>query len=83
MKRIKNKEYETAKWYRFVEGKVNRNAIYDIRMSMERMLEMQRIFNCFIDYTEVYGRVRHEDIFEILDTLHIDCKDLRVRKTLS
>ncbi|GFR75502.1 RNA-directed DNA polymerase from mobile element jockey-like [Elysia marginata] len=44
----------------FVEGKGTTNAVYMLKMIIERALEMQKdIYLCFIDYTKAFDRVKH------------------------
>ena len=69
--------------YGFVRGKGTRNAIYIVRMLAERAIEMQKdLFICFIDYTKAFDKVRHEELFKILQRLDIDGKDLRLLQNL-
>ncbi|GFS25009.1 retrovirus-related Pol polyprotein LINE-1 [Elysia marginata] len=52
-------------------------------MLMERCRETQKdLYLCFMDYSKAFGKVRHEELFHILDSLDIDGKDLRILKTL-
>ncbi|XP_063588673.1 uncharacterized protein LOC134765810 [Penaeus indicus] len=61
----------------FVEGKGTANAIYILRNIIERSLEVQKnIYMCFKDYTKAFDKVRHDEIINILEQLHIDGKDL-------
>ncbi|GFS03428.1 retrovirus-related Pol polyprotein LINE-1 [Elysia marginata] len=52
-------------------------------MLMERCIETQKgLYLCFIDYSKAFDKVRHEELFHILNSLGIDGKDLRILKTL-
>ena len=46
-------------------------------------IEMQKdLYLCFIDYSKAFDNVRHEKLFNILEHLDIDGKDLRVIRNL-
>ncbi|GFR76701.1 RNA-directed DNA polymerase from mobile element jockey-like [Elysia marginata] len=67
----------------FVANKGTTNAIFTMMMLMERCIETQKdLYLCFIDYSKAFDKVRHEELFHILDSLDIDGKDLRILKTL-
>ncbi|GFN99094.1 LINE-1 reverse transcriptase [Plakobranchus ocellatus] len=66
----------------FVEDKRTSNAIYILRTLIERALEVQDVYLCFIDYTKAFDRVRHDEIITDLKQLNIDGKDLRIIKTM-
>ena len=52
-------------------------------MIAERCLDVQiDIFICFVDYEKVFNKVRHEDLLEILKTLMLSGKNLRINKNL-
>ncbi|GFR81714.1 RNA-directed DNA polymerase from mobile element jockey [Elysia marginata] len=52
-------------------------------MLMERAVEVQRdVYTCFIDYSKAFDMVKHSELFEILDQLNIDGKDLRILRNL-
>ena len=40
------------------------------------------LYLCFIDYSKAFDKVRHEKLFNILEHLDIDGKDLRVTRNL-
>ena len=47
----------------FVGGKGTTNAIYTLRIVIERPLEVQKeVYLCFIDYTKVFDRVQDDEI---------------------
>ncbi|CAF1302854.1 unnamed protein product [Adineta ricciae] len=79
MMRMKNKiTPEIAKvQYGFMPDKGTRNAIFILRMIIERSIEVKHdIYLCFLDYTKAFDKVKHENMFEILEKLDIDSKDL-------
>ena len=52
-------------------------------MLMERCIEVQKdLYICFIDYFKAFDKVKHEKLFEMLNQLDIDGKDLRVLRNL-
>ena len=66
----------------FVPDKSTRNAIFTLSMLAERCIEMQKdLYLCFID-SKAFDKVRHEKLFNILEHLDIDGKDLRVIRNL-
>ena len=67
------------KQYGFRKGKGTRNAIFVLRMILERSLEMQKdIYLCYVDFSKAFDRVKHEDMMEMLDEIGIDGKDKRM-----
>ena len=67
----------------FVADKGTRNAIFTLKMLMERCIEVQKdLYLCFIDYSKAFDKVRHDNLFDILNNLDIDSKDLRVIQNL-
>ena len=59
----------------FVPDKSTRNAIFTLSM-------LKDLYLCFIDYSKAFDKVRHEKLFNILEHLDIDGKDLRVIRIL-
>uniref|UniRef100_A0AAQ6A1U7 ribonuclease H n=1 Tax=Amphiprion ocellaris TaxID=80972 RepID=A0AAQ6A1U7_AMPOC len=52
-------------------------------MLAERALEVQKdMYICYIDYTKAFDKVKHEQLFDILEKLDLDGKDLRVIRNL-
>ena len=50
---------------------------------MERCIEVQKdLFICFIDYSKAFDKVRHDELFKILEGLDIDGKDLGIIRNL-
>ena len=67
----------------FVPDKGTRNAIFTLSMLMERCIEVQKdLFIGFIDYSKAFDKVRHDELFNILEGLDIDGKDLRIIRNL-
>ena len=67
----------------FVPDKGTRNAIFTLSMLMERCIEVQKdLYICFIDYSKAFDKVKHDKLFEMLNQLDIDGKDLRVLRNL-
>ena len=63
--------------YGFMSDKGTRNAVYVLRRLVERALERQRnIYACFIDYNKAFDKVRHQELFKILQSLEIDDNDI-------
>ena len=42
----------------------------------------QKLFLCFIDYTKAFDKVQYHNLIEILDSINIDGKDLRLLTNL-
>ena len=67
----------------FVADKSTRNAIFTLSMLIERCIQMQKdLYLCFIDYSKAFDKVKHQDLFNILQDLDIDGKDLRIIRNL-
>ena len=67
----------------FVQNAGTRNAIFILRMLSERAIEMQQdIYLCFIDYSKAFDKVKHETLLEMLQSLDMDGKDIRVLRNL-
>ena len=59
----------------FVPGRGTRNAIFTFRVLAERVIEVQKdLYVCFVDYEKAFDKVRHPDLFEILEELGLDGK---------
>ena len=60
-----------------------RNVIFKLRIIMERVTEVQKdLYLCFVDYSKTFEKVRLSDLFNILQRLHCDGRDLRVLRNL-
>ena len=67
----------------FVPDKGTRNAIFTLSMLMERCIEMQKdLYMCFIDYSKAFDKVKHVELFKLLEELDIDGKELRIVRNL-
>ncbi|GFS16228.1 LINE-1 reverse transcriptase [Elysia marginata] len=67
----------------FVPDKGTRNAIFTLSMLMERAAEVQHDdYLCFTDYSKALEKVKHSELFGILDQLNINGKDLRILRNL-
>ena len=63
----------------FMPDKGTRNAIFTLRMITERCVEMQKDeYICFIDYAKAFDKVQHVTLFEVLQELDINGKDLEL-----
>jgi hypothetical protein len=85
LRRIRNKiRPEIAEVQcRFVKDSGTRNAIYIIRTLFERTIEVKiNQYLCFIDYTKVFDKVRHKKLIDILNSINIDGKDIRLIRNL-
>ena len=52
-------------------------------MITERCVEMQKdVYVCFIDYTKAFDKVKHVKLFEMLQELAVNGKDLELIKNL-
>jgi len=65
--------------YGFKEGCGCRNAIFLLRLLNERCIEMQKdLYVCITDYEKAFDNVRHIELFDSLEKLGLDGKDLRL-----
>ncbi|GFO27782.1 Egf domain-specific o-linked n-acetylglucosamine transferase [Plakobranchus ocellatus] len=73
----------SPKQFGFMPDKGTRNAIFTFSMLMERCIEMQKdLYLCFIDYSKAFDKVRHVELFLVLEKIDIDGKDLRIIRNL-
>ncbi|GFN85484.1 retrovirus-related pol polyprotein line-1 [Plakobranchus ocellatus] len=69
----------SPKKFGFMLDKGAKNAIFTLPMLMERCIEIEKDLHlCFIDYSEASYKVKHVELFRMLEKLDIDGKDLRV-----
>ena len=69
--------------YGFRKGKGTANAIFALRMIIERTIEMQKdMYMCFVDFEKAFDMVRHEDLIRILQRIGLDEKDIRLLSNL-
>ena len=67
----------------FVQDAGTRNAIFVLRMLSERAIEMQKdLYICFIDFTKAFDKLQHKNLFNLLEGLNLDGKDLRFLRNL-
>ncbi|GFO11392.1 endonuclease-reverse transcriptase [Plakobranchus ocellatus] len=73
----------SPKQFGFMPDKGTRNAIFTLIMLMERCIEMLKDLHlCFIGYSKAFDKVRHVELFRMLEKLDIDGKYLRVIRNL-
>ena len=69
--------------YGFRAGRGTRDAICQLRIIVERCLEMQQtLYMCFIDYTMAFDGVKHDMLFEILSKAGVPDKEINIIKHL-
>ncbi|GFO36610.1 retrovirus-related pol polyprotein line-1 [Plakobranchus ocellatus] len=69
----------SPKLFGIMPDKGTRNAIFTLSILVERCNEMQKDLHlCFFDYSKAFDKVRHVELFRMLEKLDIDGKDLRV-----
>ena len=67
----------------FMRDRGTKNAIFILKMLSERANQHQRdVFMVFIDYKKAFDKVKHQDLFKMLEKIQIDNRDLRVIKNL-
>ena len=65
--------------YGFMKVKGATNAIFTLRMIIERSVEMQKtVFLCFVDSEKAFDTVKHEELVNILESTGMDGKDTRL-----
>ncbi|GFO17831.1 endonuclease-reverse transcriptase [Plakobranchus ocellatus] len=73
----------SPKQFGLMPDKGTRNAIFTLSMLMERCIEMQKYLQLrFIDYSKAFDKVRHVELFHMLEKLETNGKDLRVIRNL-
>ena len=85
MYRIRNKILPeiSEEQYGYIKGKGTRNAIFILRILIERVLELnKKLYICFVDFEKAFDRIKHEDLMKMLEDLKVDGKDLRLIKNL-
>ena len=71
-RRIKSRIMENIdeRQYGFRKGKGTRNAIFILRMLIERAIEMQKdLYLCYIDFQKAFDTVKHEKMMEMLQDI--------------
>ena len=83
--RLKSKMEEVVDGaqFGFRKNKGTRNAIFVIRMVLERMLEKNNeVYMCFIDYEKAFDTVKHEILIDMLQRMGVDGRDSRLIRNL-
>lgn len=81
--RSKAEEYIRNDQFGFRSGCGTREAVGCMRMMSERVLEFDEdMFVCFIDFEMVFDRVQWRKLMDILKSLNIDWRDLRLIRNL-
>jgi endonuclease/exonuclease/phosphatase family metal-dependent hydrolase len=63
----------------FRKGMGTREGIFNLRMVVERCIEMQKdVYLCFIDYEKAFDRVNHEGLIRCMQNIGMDGKDLKL-----
>ena len=84
-RRIKRKLMENVdeKQYGFKKGKGTRNAIFVLKMIIERAIEVQKdLYLCYIDFQKAFDTVEHGKMMEMLEEIGLDGKDTRLIRNL-
>ena len=69
--------------YGFMPDKGTGNAIFLIRMIVERSIEKQKyVYVCFIDYSNAFDTVKHKLLMDLLQSLDVDQAELRLLTSL-
>ena len=67
----------------FMSGKGTREGIFNIKMIMEKYLEVKKdVYVCFIDYEKAFDRVSHGKMIQCLNDIGIKGKDIRLIQNL-
>ena len=67
----------------FTKDTGTRNAIFILRNICERAIEVNKdLYLCFIDFNKAFDRVRHKRLLDMLQSLDLDGKDIRLIKNL-
>ena len=65
--------------YGFMPDKGIGNAIFVLRMLVERSIEKQKdVYVCFIDYSKASDAVKHKLLVDLLQSLDVDQAELRL-----
>ncbi|XP_037779362.1 uncharacterized protein LOC119575898 [Penaeus monodon] len=72
-----------SRWKESREIKGLAEEVRPTKAVLERAIELQKdLYVCFIDYTKAFDKVQHEELFNMLRSLNLDEKDLRVLHNL-
>uniref|UniRef100_A0A8D8Q762 Craniofacial development protein 2 n=1 Tax=Cacopsylla melanoneura TaxID=428564 RepID=A0A8D8Q762_9HEMI len=67
----------------FMKGVGTRDALFSLQVLFQRCRDVNcDIYACFVDYQKAFDRIRHEKMIEILKTIGMDGKDLRIIRNL-
>jgi hypothetical protein len=56
---------------------------YILRTLIERTIEVKiNLYLCFIDYTKAFDKVKHKELIDVLNSINIDGKDIRLIRNL-
>ena len=56
-----------------------RNAIFGLRRLVERLIEKQKdVYVSFIDHSKTFNTLKHEPLLELLQSLDIDLRDIKL-----
>ena len=65
--------------YGFIPDKGTGNAIFVLRMHVERSIEKQKyVYVCFIDYSKAFDTVKNKLLVDLLQSLDVDQAELRL-----
>ena len=65
--------------YVFMPDKGTGNAIFVLRMLVERYIEKQKyVYVCFIEYSKAFDTVKHKLLVDLLQSLDVDQAELRL-----
>ncbi|GFO32374.1 retrovirus-related pol polyprotein from type-1 retrotransposable element r2 [Plakobranchus ocellatus] len=69
----------SPKQFGFMPDKGTRTSIFALAMLMERNKEIKKDLHlCFIDYSKAFDKVKHVQLFSLLEKIEIDGEGLRV-----
>ena len=69
--------------YGFMKNRGTRNAIFNTCMLSKRSIKHQQdIYLVFIDYKKAFDKVRHGELFNLLQAIQVDDKDLRILRSV-
>ena len=67
----------------FVQDSGTSNAIFMLRTLGERSVEVQKdLYVCFLDYSKAFDTIKHEILLEIVQSMDIYGKDIRLLRNL-
>ena len=65
--------------YGFMPDRGTRNAIFVLRRLVERSIQkLKDVFTCFIDYSKTFDTVKHASLFDLLSSLDIESRDIKL-----